>query len=67
KAYSYLPQNFLSSLDLIAQTNIKKNGTLGHYNFTVQEALDFRAMSGGLINHVVTGSEQFSGHFIGPF
>ncbi|CAG8568750.1 29327_t:CDS:2, partial [Racocetra persica] len=66
-AFSYLPQNFLSSLDLIAQTNIEQNRTLGHYNFTVQEALNFRAMSGGLINHVVTGSERFPGHFIGPF
>ncbi|CAG8570595.1 12994_t:CDS:10 [Ambispora leptoticha] len=67
KAYHYLPQDFLSSLDLIAQMNIEKTGTLGHYNFTVQEALDFRAMSGGLINRIVTGSEQFPGHFIGPF
>ncbi|CAG8591244.1 6036_t:CDS:1, partial [Cetraspora pellucida] len=67
KAYFYLLQNFLSSLNLIVQTNIKKNRTLEHYNFTVQEALDFHAMSGGLINHVVTGSEQFFGHFIEPF
>ncbi|KAF0377000.1 hypothetical protein F8M41_012676 [Gigaspora margarita] len=67
KASSYLLENFLSSLDLIAQTNLEKTGTLRHYNFTVQEALDFCAMSGGLINHVVTGLEQFSGHFIGPF
>ncbi|CAG8755513.1 131_t:CDS:2, partial [Racocetra persica] len=67
KTYSYLPQNFLSLLDLIAQTNIEKTGTLEHYNFTVQEALDFRAISGRLINHVVTGSERFPGHFIGPF
>ncbi|RIB00154.1 hypothetical protein C2G38_2051853 [Gigaspora rosea] len=67
KAYFYLLQNFLLSLDLIMQTNIEKTGTSGHYNFTVQEALDFRAMSGGLIKHVVTGSEQFPGHFIGPF
>ncbi|CAG8759553.1 36450_t:CDS:10, partial [Gigaspora margarita] len=54
KAYHYLPQNFLSSLNLITQANIEKTGTLGHYNFTVQEALDFSAMSGGLINHIVT-------------
>ncbi|CAG8840984.1 29667_t:CDS:2, partial [Racocetra persica] len=67
KAYSYLPQDFLSSLDLIVQSNIEKTGSLGHYNFTVQEALDFRAMSGGLINLIVTGSEQFPGYFIGPF
>ncbi|CAG8821935.1 10553_t:CDS:2, partial [Racocetra persica] len=46
---------------------LKKTGTLGHYNITVQEALEFRAMSGGLINHIVTGSERFPGHFIGPF
>ncbi|CAG8814165.1 6538_t:CDS:2, partial [Racocetra persica] len=59
KAYSYLPQDFLSSLDLIAQSNIEKTGSLGYYNFTVQEALDFHAMSGGLINYIVTGSEQF--------
>ncbi|KAF0425110.1 transposase domain-containing protein [Gigaspora margarita] len=52
KAYHYLPQNFLSSLNLITQANIEKTGTLGHYNFTVQEALDFCAMSGGLINHI---------------
>ncbi|CAG8852308.1 7072_t:CDS:1, partial [Racocetra persica] len=52
KAYHYLPQNFLSSLDLITQTNIEKTGTLSHYNFTVQEALDFHAMSGGLIDHI---------------
>ncbi|CAG8786982.1 13181_t:CDS:2 [Dentiscutata erythropus] len=36
-------------------------------NFNLQEALDFRAMSGGLINHIVTGSEQFPGYFTGPF
>ncbi|CAG8843139.1 30857_t:CDS:2, partial [Racocetra persica] len=67
KAYHYLPRNFLSSLDLIAQINVEKTGTLGHYNFTVQEALDFRAMSGGLIDHIVTGSERFPGHFVRPF
>ncbi|CAG8703208.1 2698_t:CDS:10, partial [Gigaspora margarita] len=39
--------------------NIEKTGTLGHYNFIVQEALDFCVMSGGLINHIVTGSERF--------
>ncbi|CAG8579010.1 10213_t:CDS:1 [Cetraspora pellucida] len=67
KSRHYLPQEFLLSLDSISQTKVENTGTLGHYNFTVQEALDFRAMSGGLISHVVTGSEQFPGHFIEPF
>ncbi|CAG8828406.1 958_t:CDS:2, partial [Racocetra persica] len=60
KAYHYLSQNFLSSLDLITQTNIEKTRTLSHYNFTVQETLDFHAMSSRLIDYIVTGSEQFS-------
>ncbi|RIB19509.1 hypothetical protein C2G38_2181609 [Gigaspora rosea] len=38
KAYHYLLQNFLSSLDLIAQINVEKTGSLGHYNFIVQES-----------------------------
>ncbi|CAG8475855.1 5215_t:CDS:2 [Cetraspora pellucida] len=67
KSRHYLSQEFLLSLNSISQTKVENTGTLKHYNFTVQEALDFCAMSGGLISHVVTGSEQFPGHFIRPF
>ncbi|CAG8540138.1 34689_t:CDS:2 [Racocetra persica] len=67
KAYHYLPQDFISSLDLIVQNNIKKTGTLGHYDFTIQKVLDFYTMSNSLINHIVTGLKQFFGYYIGSF
>ncbi|CAG8535457.1 13691_t:CDS:2 [Cetraspora pellucida] len=67
RTYHYLSQELLLSLNSIAQTKIEKTGTLSHYNFIVQKALDFHAMLGGLINHIVTGLEQFPDHFIGPF
>ncbi|CAG8482920.1 6941_t:CDS:2 [Dentiscutata heterogama] len=51
--------NFLSSLDLIAQINVEKTRTLGHYNFTVQEALNFNA-----IFALKLGKENYGSFFL---